>query len=561
MNFYTAVVFANDKFSGNHTTANNYIALADVHGKPALDWVITALRGSSLIKNIIVVGPEFIDELLCFRFIYKRFPPASIKVRETIAHMSDAPISEDPDINNHGLFFIHCGCVYLTTKAIEQMIYLFEKQAADIAFPVVSDYQSYSKLPLQIQLHHEQKMAVSLKAGFARSKKYITPYLHQYAMYGITHSSEITIFASTIADASKKLPAKNGTAIGLFPVKNSSVVRCLESMDDCRQAEAAIPNPWEHRFSNAKILLNPHAGAGKPLPRILVQIIGMQQRTTDRSLSPDEISKKILSYISTFKIDAEIITLKKNMSIVDQTHRCIQDSADLVIAAGGDGTINSVINGLANTGVPLGVIPLGTANVLAIELSIPPEIRSACQLIAQGELKRIDLGKLNNKYFSCMAGIGFDAYVARQVESNSKLKRKIGGMAFLLTAIIDIFKYRFHSIKLILDNQTIARSGYLVLVGNGKRYGGSLVLSPYASMNDGLLDVVIFKSKNIFSILNYLQGLLKGTLPDIDTIEYLQGKKITVLPKGHHHVHMDGEYFGHTPVNIEIAPGALKVIC
>jgi diacylglycerol kinase family enzyme len=80
-------------------------------------------------------------------------------------------------------------------------------------------------------------------------------------------------------------------------------------------------------------------------------------------------------------------------------------------------------------------------------------------------------------------------------------------------------------------------------------------------MNDGLLDVVIFKSKNIFSILNYLQGLFKGTLPDIDTIEYLQGKKITVLPKGHHHVHIDGEYYGRTPVNIEIAPRALKVIC
>ena len=558
---YTAIVFADEKFPDHPGGSDGYIALAPIHGKPAIDWVVGALRASPHIDRLTVIGPQAIEELLCARYINRRLSPTSATVRHALAQIGGLSGVVTADLSGPGLLLAHCGCIELTADLIHTFICRFESRVAGIALPLIRPDERMSTAARTVSLPNSlERMMVSFGIGLARSSRFLAPFMHLYAQYGNSQREARHLSAYTVADAEKKLSEECGATTALLPFDDPSALRIISAPADCREAEARIPSPWQRRFSNAKVIMNPHAGAGMMLPPGIRRLIGMKQRTSDRGIAPKELAERIRSYLQEFNIDAEVIRPRSAGAIVEATRRCVKNSADVIVAAGGDGTINAVVNGLARSGVPLGIIPLGTANVLAIELAIPPELRSACQLVAQGSIHAIDLGCLNGRYFSCVAGIGFDAYVMRKAERESHLKQRMGGLAYVLAGALHFFHYRFRTIEITVDNETTRRSGYLVLIDNGKHYGGDLVVSPRARMDDGLLDVVVFKNKDVLSVMNYLQGFRTGTLPDFSSIEYLQGKEITVLRNGNHHVHIDGEYCGRIPVKVAVVPGALRVI-
>jgi len=110
-----------------------------------------------------------------------------------------------------------------------------------------------------------------------------------------------------------------------------------------------------------------------------------------------------------------------------------------------------------------------------------------------------------------------------------------------------------------MDEESILRRGYFILVGNGQYYGGEMVMAPNADMTDGYLDVCIFKRKRLFNLIGYLWGLRRGELKKYLDVEYVRAKKITVYKRGRHHVHVDAEYLCRTPVHIEVVPRVLKV--
>ena len=233
---------------------------------------------------------------------------------------------------------------------------------------------------------------------------------------------------------------------------------------------------------------------------------------------------------------------------------------DVVIAAGGDGTINEVVNGLAGSKkTKLGILPLGTENVLAKELHVPLKPEEAIKRIIKGKSKKFDLGLANKRYFTMVAGIGFDAQVAADVPSD--LKKLLGSYAYHLTAIRTFFTFIPSEMEIKLDNQKMLRKGYMVVVGNIKRYGWILELTKHAKAQDGYLDVCIFKNKDVFNTMKYLvSATTTKNIPDLPNVEYFKVKQLTVKSKKPVLAHVDCEVLGKTPIKIKVLPKALEII-
>ncbi|MBI1971102.1 diacylglycerol kinase family lipid kinase [Candidatus Woesearchaeota archaeon] len=254
---------------------------------------------------------------------------------------------------------------------------------------------------------------------------------------------------------------------------------------------------------------------------------------------------KLDMYITTKQNDATKITRKKRKEY------------HVIIAAGGDGTINEVVNGLATTRTPLGIIPLGTENVLARELHIPLKPLKAAKRILKKRIRAIDVGLVNNRYFTLMAGVGFDAHVASRVEP--LLKKVLGSAAYPLTAFRALFEYQAN--ELLIKTKKCQIKGYFCIVGNTKGYGWRIDPAYRAKMDDGKLDVLVFQSKETYNMFRYLIGILLRFHTLFPDVKYFTTDSLEITARKPVVVHVDCETIGTTPVRVSVAPQALRVIC
>ena len=226
---------------------------------------------------------------------------------------------------------------------------------------------------------------------------------------------------------------------------------------------------------------------------------------------------------------------------------------EVVVAAGGDGTINEVINGL--NGAALGVLPLGTVNVFAREMKIPLRLEAAWALIESGHRRAIDLpcaeagGK--RRYFCQLAGVGFDAQAVRT--ASWELKKKVGPLSYVWAGLRTLGD-RHAPVE--IQPQGVA--GPAVLVGNGRFYGGRFRMFPRAKLDDGLLDVCVFKKCGYLDWLRYGPAIWFGVHPKCRDVEYFQANEFScnaAVP-----FELDGEDAGDGPVRFTVMPRALRVI-
>lgn len=235
----------------------------------------------------------------------------------------------------------------------------------------------------------------------------------------------------------------------------------------------------------------------------------------------------------------------------------------VIVAAGGDGTINEVLNGIHARGddCAMALLPLGTANVLARELSINP--KSAEQIvatIADRAPRKISLGQANGRGFVMMAGVGFDAHVVANVDS--RMKRLVGKFAYVAASLRELALYRARTYAVEISGRTEIASS--VVVANGHYYGGPYVLAPEASLNDHQLHVCLFRRTGRWNALRYLWGMIGGRLsrfPDFDVIPAAR-LKITagVLCSAEEPVQGDGDIMAQLPVEIAVSPSGLPVL-
>ena len=248
--------------------------------------------------------------------------------------------------------------------------------------------------------------------------------------------------------------------------------------------------------------------------------------------------------------------------------QAVSENFDLIVAGGGDGTVNEVLNGIADapdglTRSRLGVLPLGTVNVFAKELKIPAKIPDAWEILQRGRELKIDLprvefsanGKTERRFFIQLAGAGLDA---RAIELVSwQHKKKIGPLAYVVAGFKALAE-RKPQIKVRADGQEI--SGEMILVGNGKLYGGSFEILPAADLQDGLLHVCALPRANFLTLARCAPGFLfKKKLPE-KMVQRLRAKRFDLTSETPAAFELDGEWVGNLPATFSVEQKKLRVI-
>lgn len=230
---------------------------------------------------------------------------------------------------------------------------------------------------------------------------------------------------------------------------------------------------------------------------------------------------------------------------------------DAVLAAGGDGTVNEAAQPLVGTDVALGVVPVGTANMLARQLGFPLDVAEAARALGRSVPQRIDVGLAGDRYFLLWAGIGFDAEVARHLEPN--VKRTLGVPAIVVASFWTGLWFEGARTELTIDDLHLDRRTLLTVVANAGLYA-LMELSDDAQLDDGLLDVVIFEGSGPLTKLKHFVNLLLRRHRDAEGIEFHRARRVQIAPRRPMPVQLDGEPIGFTPVRISLVPHALNVL-
>jgi YegS/Rv2252/BmrU family lipid kinase len=264
------------------------------------------------------------------------------------------------------------------------------------------------------------------------------------------------------------------------------------------------------------------------------------------------------------QVRQELLTLGLNLVAVEGSPdrfsaaiRQYQDQVDCVVIGGGDGSVNAAIEGLLETRLPIGVLPLGTANNLARTLGIPIDLVAACRTIAQGQLQAIDLGWVNGRHFLNVAGIGLSANINRSVEK--KLKRRWGVVAYALTALKLIFKQHRMRAEIHCHGEVIQAKTYQITVCNGRHYGSGLTVAADATIDDQRLDLCSLEIQHWWQIFWLLPALTRGEYAAGRGVRILQGQTIEVYTRHPAAIDTDGEITTQTPAQFKVIPKAISV--
>ncbi len=263
---------------------------------------------------------------------------------------------------------------------------------------------------------------------------------------------------------------------------------------------------------------------------------------------------------------SRVESLAQNCVVCATTHigeaesmarRGVHEGFEKIVAAGGDGTINEVVNGLAGSRATLGLLPIGTMNVFATELGLPVHDLEGCWNIVQGQHTRtVDLPKANQKFFVQLAGVGLDAQVVK--ETSSQLKRNFGPLSYLVSAAQ--IAARQPPRLFIQSEDALIDEGSFVLVGNGRLYGGPFPFFKHAALDDGLFDVVVFKRLGYLEIIKYLQDVVFSSEIRVPEVEYFQTRQLRVESDQTVPVELDGELVGNCPVEFSLQQRFLRVL-
>ncbi len=233
----------------------------------------------------------------------------------------------------------------------------------------------------------------------------------------------------------------------------------------------------------------------------------------------------------------------------------VEEGYEQIVAAGGDGTVNEVVNGIVGSHAALGILPLGSVNVFAMELGLPKSLKACWAAIQSGHTREIDVPEANGRAFVQLAGVGLDAQVVQ--ETSWDLKRNLGPLSYLVSATHIASR---QPPRLVVDSEKGSLKGSFALVGNGRYYGGPFQMFPRAEIDDGLLDVLVFKNLGYFDIFRYLQGIAFGTHLDMHDVEYFQAPQLTVSSEDETPVEADGEVIGCLPVAFKCFHKRLRVL-
>lgn len=229
-----------------------------------------------------------------------------------------------------------------------------------------------------------------------------------------------------------------------------------------------------------------------------------------------------------------------------------------ILVAGGDGTIATVASALAGTGVLLGVLPLGTANDFARSLAIPDDLRQAARIAAGGHFRAIDLGRANGHAFLNVASVGLS--VAARKALRGEEKRRFGPFAYAIAGARTLASHRTFVARIEAEEGPVETEAHQIVVGNGRFYGGGVLVDPSSTLDDGLLSAYALGSRGRWELLRTMVLLRMGVPIQSPGDGFLRTRRLRLSTERPLPVNLDGEIRTSTPVDFSVDPGALRVL-
>lgn len=239
------------------------------------------------------------------------------------------------------------------------------------------------------------------------------------------------------------------------------------------------------------------------------------------------------------------------------TRQAVEAKVDLIVAVGGDGTVNEVARSMIHTDVTLGIIPKGSGNGLARDLHIPMEVWRALEVLKGRHTSIIDCCRANGRPFFCTCGVGFDAAVSQKF---AQQKRR-GSLTYLRNTIEEYLSYEPEPYELLIDNQTIKEKAFLVACANATQYGNNAFIAPQANISDGKMDVTILAPFTPLDIPPLAIQLFTKQIDRNSKIKTMKARQVSIIRQRPGVMHLDGEpVMADSRIDIEIEPNALRVL-
>ena len=236
----------------------------------------------------------------------------------------------------------------------------------------------------------------------------------------------------------------------------------------------------------------------------------------------------------------------------------VEKGTDIVVAVGGDGTVNEVARALIHTQTALGIIPCGSGNGLARHLQLPMDPEGAIQMINEACIKSLDYGTMNNLPFFCTCGMGFDAFVSMKFANSGKR----GLLSYIENTLRETLTYKPDTYTLTLDDQQIEQRAFVIACANASQYGNNAFIAPAATMSDGLMDITVLEPFSAIEAPQLALQLFNGTLTTNSRVKTFKARKAHIKRLSKAPVHVDGDpLLTDTVIDVEIHPkGILMVV-
>ena len=281
-------------------------------------------------------------------------------------------------------------------------------------------------------------------------------------------------------------------------------------------------------------IINPNAG--KRMPDTIMDII--------RKEIPAHVYYQLVVWKNKDHFD-EITQILKSQDYTD------------AIAVGGDGTVNRVAATVVNTGIRLGIVPVGSGNGLARSLGLSMQIETVIRQIVQGRSVKIDSGSVNGIPFFCTSGVGFDAHIGGLFAASVKR----GLSSYINITMRELLRYRAKTYTLIINGKEFQRKAFLITVANAGQYGNDFYIAPQASMQDGIFHVVIIKPFNVLKVWGLLRRILGRQAFLAGSVETHTASELTIVREEEGSIHFDGEpYLTGKKIEFRNLPASLEVI-
>ncbi len=276
---------------------------------------------------------------------------------------------------------------------------------------------------------------------------------------------------------------------------------------------------------------------------------------------------RLASYLQGHGWQIELATTEQAGDATWYAQQAARSAFDLVLVAGGDGTINEVANGMAGSNTAMGIVPAGTGNILAhqirmplLSVVMPLHVSEVGDALLAGRIHRADLGTVNGRYFVCWAGAGLDAEITVHMEPRARIAKRFSTIPYLISGFAVASEYRGVRARIAVEGRTFTTRALLILASNIQQYAAFFTVARHAYMDDGLLDIFVFKGLGFGYALRHFFHLFSGRyLRDPSVIQILS-RRLQIETTPIVAIHRDGDPMGDTPALIGIAPGALRLL-